>query len=277
MNKTKAYLDTTIFTDALVKPGEKAERAKAAIKHFATTELPVYAIKEFKAGPLYGYVWLYNKLLLTKSYEKTLNLINRMALGPRKYLTATAIEALTAAAHRTGNLTDEQLTKMQRRGGRDRELAEIYRLSLKNIIIKSWKRRRSLTTTVSLPLSCYVETEPYENHQGIMSVEPYRCDADPECCLAQSLRSSPQSLVKLLRAINQEPSKRENDRRGQVLKNLLKKPSKTLEDKDCRALGDAIFAFFCPADAVILTTNTKDHRPLARALGKDAVAPEDLV
>jgi hypothetical protein len=43
--------------------------------------------------------------------------------------------------------------------------------------------------------------------------------------------------------------------------------------KDCQALGDAYFAFFAPDDADILTTNLKDHCPLAESIGKTAVGP----
>jgi hypothetical protein len=41
----------------------------------------------------------------------------------------------------------------------------------------------------------------------------------------------------------------------------------------CRDLGDAIFAFFCPSNAVVLTTNLGDHEPLANAIGKKAEKP----
>jgi hypothetical protein len=32
------------------------------------------------------------------------------------------------------------------------------------------------------------------------------------------------------------------------------------------------FCFFCPDDAVMLTTNLKDHKPLAEGIGKQAEA-----
>jgi hypothetical protein len=38
-------------------------------------------------------------------------------------------------------------------------------------------------------------------------------------------------------------------------------------------LGDAVFALLAPHDFVILTTNLKDHEPLASALGKTAQLP----
>jgi hypothetical protein len=46
-----------------------------------------------------------------------------------------------------------------------------------------------------------------------------------------------------------------------------------MDTKDCRKLGDAFFALCAPQDAVILTTNLKDHAPLANAMGKGAKAP----
>jgi hypothetical protein len=47
-----------------------------------------------------------------------------------------------------------------------------------------------------------------------------------------------------------------------------------MDAKDCRRLGDAFFALYAPPDAVILTTNIKDHAPLAEALGKQARIPK---
>ena len=65
----------------------------------------------------------------------------------------------------------------------------------------------------------------------------------------------------------------EDARRREALKKLAVHPNSRFERKDCRALGDAYFAFFAPTNADILTTNIKDHLPLASALGKKAVSP----
>jgi hypothetical protein len=46
-----------------------------------------------------------------------------------------------------------------------------------------------------------------------------------------------------------------------------------MSEKTCRNLGDAFFALFAPQDAVVLTTNLKDHSVLAKALNKKAEAP----
>jgi hypothetical protein len=72
-------------------------------------------------------------------------------------------------------------------------------------------------------------------------------------------------------AIKKQPIKRENTRRLQVLKTLLNQ--RPLTKKDCRDLGDAYFAFFAPESTDILTTNRRDHEPLAGALGKRVVCP----
>jgi len=41
-----------------------------------------------------------------------------------------------------------------------------------------------------------------------------------------------------------------------VLKQLINTPKILLDRDQCRWLGDAVFAFFCPEDAVILTTKS---------------------
>jgi len=56
-------------------------------------------------------------------------------------------------------------------------------------------------------------------------------------------------------------------------KQLINTPKILLDRDQCRWLGDAVFAFFCPEDAVILTTNIGDHQRLAKAVGKRAEKP----
>jgi hypothetical protein len=46
-----------------------------------------------------------------------------------------------------------------------------------------------------------------------------------------------------------------------------------ITDEKCRDLGDAIFVALAPDDAVILTTNVRDHALLANAIGKKVKAP----
>ncbi len=56
---------------------------------------------------------------------------------------------------------------------------------------------------------------------------------------------------------------------------MVRLPKEKLTDQHCRQLGDAVFAFFCPNDAVILTTNAKDLAPLAESLGKKTHTPKE--
>jgi len=66
----KAYLDTTILVDILLKNGfEPGQKAQQALEKFDKVELHGYAIKEFKAGALKNFAWMHNKLVATKSYE----------------------------------------------------------------------------------------------------------------------------------------------------------------------------------------------------------------
>ena len=59
----------------------------------------------------------------------------------------------------------------------------------------------------------------------------------------------------------------------QVLSDLIRNPKRPMTQQMCRDLGDAFFALFAPDNAVILTTNRKDHEPLAHALGKKVESP----
>ncbi len=52
----RAYVETTILTNVLLKPGSKKQAAaRSALSRYEETLLPVYSIKEWKAGPLDHY------------------------------------------------------------------------------------------------------------------------------------------------------------------------------------------------------------------------------
>jgi hypothetical protein len=270
---SKAFLDTTILADALLKPGETEVTTKAALRRYDTTELPVYAIKEFKAGPFNNFIWFYNKLALTNSFYDALKALHGMSLTPKRHTTATAIEALMASAHMTRTLTgDDMVDRYGEPAKLDRFLSDQFRLSLRTRIAFAWRRRRNVASQVVIPLSCYTEKAPFEE-DGILKSGPLKCNPQPECCLATALKSRPNDLKKLKKIIDRQPDKPENRRRAQVLRDLFRTPKRLMTEEMCRALGDAFFALFAPDDAVILTTNVRDHEPLANALGKSVETP----
>jgi hypothetical protein len=271
----KAYVETTVLTDALLKPGPRSASARSAIGRFVESQLPVYSIKEMKAGPLHHYVWLHGKLATTGSWEKTLAQLRRMATTPRRYWVSTAIEALEAGAHTERNVTLGDLVKKY--GGTatdDVVRCDRYRLSLRSIIMRAWKQRRKLTSTVVDELECYPEANITEE-RGLIELGETRCQPSNECSLGERLRKNPDVLARLRRVVESQPSKPENTRRAKVLKEMVRLPKEKLTAQQCRQLGDAVFAFFCPLDAVILTTNAKDIGPLAEALGKKAQTPDE--
>lgn len=271
----KAFVDTTILTDAILKSGEVKKLAIDALKQFDETELPVFAIKEFKAGPLKNFVWMHNKLVTVGSYAKALGALHSMSRTPRRYTTSTALEALRDAA---GSISKETLgdlvTKYGERASHDKVLCDEFRLAIKVAIIKAWKRRRKVTTRVVLPLPCYREIAPYEN-RGLIELNPQKCDPPSECSLASLLRQNLSELEKMRDAIK-DSGKEENKRRAKVLHEICRKPRAPIQEKDCQTLGDAIFVLFSPIDSIILTTNTSDIKPLAEALGKVTESPVEF-
>src|SRR5216683_3490166 len=259
-----AYIETTVLTDILVKPGSrKHQRATAAFKRYENTLLPVYSIKEWKAGPLDTFAYLHNKLLFTKSYSQTLNAVSALT---RPYQKSTSIEALAAAAT-TLKASQKRFAGL---GGHDDEMADSFRLALASLIIRSWRKRRNITTRVVDELPCYVEAAPRVGKDGYFDLKPKECAGDQECCLAPQLKSQTKLLEALLGAIPKNSGRREDQKRRQALKRLIKHPNQIMDREMCRDLGDAIFAFFCPKTAVVLTTNLRDHAALALSVGKKA-------
>jgi hypothetical protein len=270
-----AYIETTVLTDFLLKPKTpKQERAKAALARYENTLLPVYSIKEWKAGPLDYFAYLHDKLVVTQSLRDTFQALS--ALGRGSYRQATSMEALAAAATTATTATVSAGTptkKYQGLGSSDREMADSYRLALESLIIRSWRKRRRITTQIVDELSCYIEVEPRVGKDGLLDLKPQQCERDQECCLSPQLKAKPTLLAALRNAIPEHSGRAEDQKRRKALKQLIKHPKEIVNRETCRDLGDAIFAFFCPTSAVILTTNLRDHEPLAKSIGKRAEKP----
>jgi hypothetical protein len=262
-----AYIETTILTDLLLKPKTpKQARATAALQRFDETLLPVYSIKEWKAGPLAHFARVHDKLLLTGSLKDTLVAISIVPAGYRK---STSTEAIAAAAVSA----ESRLKTYVGLGSRDQDMADCYRYALYSLIKRSWRKRRTITDKVVDDLDCYTEVEPKIDRTGLLDLEPKLCEERRECCLAERLKSRPDLLEKLRSSIPSNSQRPEDTKRRQALKRLIKHPTQLLDRDDCRSLGDAIFAFFCPEGAVVLTTNIRDHGPLAESIGKHAEKP----
>lgn len=272
----KAIVDTTVLTDILLNSGDVKISALKALNSYRETFLPVYAIKEFKAGPLKNFVWIHNKLVITGSYEKSIDWLHRMSRTPQRYTTSTALQAFREASGSIGKQTPIDLIKKYgETASIDKILCDEFRLSLKFAIFSAWKKRRKITTDIINPLPCYREVAPYEKRE-LIELDPKVCIPKNECAMAKLLKSKPEELRKMRDAII-DSDKTENKRRAKILRQLYRKPSAPLQDKECRNLGDAIFVFLAPPDAVILTTNIRDHRPLAEAIGKIAISPQEVI
>lgn len=272
----KAIVDTTVLTDVLLNYGETKAIALKALSCFDKTLLPVYAIKEFKAGPLNNFVWMHNKLVLNGSYEKSIDALQRMSRTPRRYTTSTALQALKKASGSIGKQTPIAFVKKYgKTASIDKILCDEFRLAIKYAIKSAWKKRRKITTDVTNPLLCYREVAPYEK-RGLIELEPKGCMPENDCSLAELLKTSPDELRKM-RDVIKDSDKVENKRRAKTLRQLYRKPGMALKDKECRYLGDAAFAFLAPSNTVILSTNIRDHGPLAQAIGKKAITPQQVI
>jgi hypothetical protein len=270
----KAFVETTILTDLLLKGNdEPGIRARAALGRFTTSELPVYAIKEFQIGPLKNFAWFHNKLAATGSFSLAVGALRAMAMTPRRYTVSSALEGLQGAVTRT--MANVPLGELARKHGAsanpDVVLCDEFRLSMKVNILKAWRTRRSVTTAVVQPLACFIEVD-LKQERGQILVEGKPCETQ-ECCLAPALRKKETELRALAATIRAQDQKPENTRRSKALRSLYRTPKRTMNPDMCRDLGDAYFALFAPTDSVVLSTNTKDLSPLVAALGKKVERP----
>lgn len=280
MNKSNAFVDTTILTNILIKKGKERSDAKAALAKYETTQLPVYAIKEFKAGPLDAVKYLYNKIIEAKTLGNVIIALTSNWRQPHKR--DTALRLLGELQNEAELLMPDENQK--KRYGEianpSRIIFDSVKLKNKMLLIKAWKKRRKVTTEVVQPLSCYKEIDPFEEKNGQFSLKPTNCETN-DCCLRQALDDKRFYLTKLRLAIDKLPAnlknKDENQKRLVLLREINTRRGRRISNADCRNLGDVIFVLFCPTDCDILTTNIKDHQPLADTLNKTAVSPEEIL
>lgn len=261
MANSRAFVDTTILANVLLKTGPLHDEAKVALGRYETTSLPVYAIKEWKRGQLAAYVLYHNYLKRTGSWSQTNQILAKWFKTPRKQSTLREADAAAVLRFRPNILVRDW----------DVDLAEHYRLALKTLIYESWNQRREVTTETILDLDCYVEVPPRDRRNGQIDPSPQDCKGGGECSFAGRLRERRELLIKLRDSISEVSG--ENSRRVEALNRIISHPNLPFDRKQCRALGDAYFVIFAPDDSVILTTNLKDHQPLAAAIGKSAVSP----
>jgi hypothetical protein len=267
-----AFVDTTVLTDALLKVGPVGIAARDALKRYDRTLLPVYALKEFKAGPLSYYIYLHNKFASEPLYSSVVKAIHGMSRTPKRNIVSTALEEMAGLSKALGKKTFAELQSTY--GGDmtvDKWQSDACRMALRVKIMKAWGKRRSITSAVVYPLSCYTEGAVTEN-RGLLETNGIRCSSETGCAVHAFFANDIPS-VRAMRDVC-EPLKRDEDvRRYRVLREIARVPKRSISDQDCRRLGDAVFALLAPADAEILTTNLKDHEPLAAALGKSAARP----
>jgi hypothetical protein len=258
-----AFIDTTVLVESLLKTAIRRKNARAKIRSYKKSLLPVYAIKELKNGALRHYIWFHNKLSETGSFTRTIHAIQRNFMKP--HLMGTALEAMQTG---TELLVGKGFSHAQTKAKTDLAIADSLRLSTRRLIDSGWRDRRKFATDIFDPLTCFAETSPTYNETTRRLEDPRRkCDLDGKCCLAPKLRLVPSQLGSLIIAI--EGKTRAEDTRRRAALHLLKNtPKRDFDDRNCLALGDAYFALRCPNDCNILTTNTKDHEPLAAALDK---------
>jgi hypothetical protein len=163
----KAFIDTTVLTDALLKGEPYRSVARSAIAGFAHSQLPMYAIKEFKAGPLRNYVWFHNKVVQTRSWEDAVRAIPSVRMQANKMMTA-----LQALAEFSGSLSKRLPSDFAARYPGE-SFGEIQKREaatwLKMKILRAWRGRRQLTTEVVETLSCYTECDPRVNKLGLVA------------------------------------------------------------------------------------------------------------
>jgi hypothetical protein len=271
---TDAFLETTVLTDYLLKKDGSEIEAETTLAKYSTVHLPQFAWKEFKRGPLSNFRWAHNKLAETKSFSTTIAALQRMSRSPRGYLTSTAIQAIhTGFSDLFKGVSLQQLAQTYGdQADMDVVQADAMRIVLKKTIYSAWQKRTSLFGGPTAPLSCYPDAE-LKMQKSRIETDPRDCPKGSACCLQQSLAGRKKDVAAVKDALPTD-TRLETSKRYRVLRQLEKRSTSVMGPAECRSFGDAYFALFCPANAVIITTNSRDIVPMASSLGVLVDSPD---
>jgi hypothetical protein len=271
----RAVVDTTILVDALLKAGPEKKRAKRALARCSESILHRYALKEFRRGALSAYVWLHNKLVTSRSIPGAMVAISTL-MPHRRNLPSTALQALAQAIE---TADAPSLSSLSSSYGADANPSDVnverVILSLESTILRAFRNRVRLTTSLLGELHCFPDTAP-RSSRGQIELDRQGCKIDRECSMAPELKADTGRAKVLWQATGTQASRPEITRRAKALRKVWRTPKRLFDASDCLCLGDAVFSFFAPPNSVVLTTNIKDHGPLARSVGLEAITPESL-
>lgn len=271
----KAFVDTTILVNTTLKTGNMHDTAVGGLAKYKTTQLPAYALKEFRLGAFRAFCWLHDKFLQTKSVADTTAAVTKLSRSYAKNLPSSVREALTESlSGQTKNIDIEELSKRYgSKANLDYIQADLCRLELKRTIAEAWIARKNICTEIVCFLPCFADVTPSFSDNSFISLGTKGCEKGRSCEIKRVLSKHKKELELILGKIITLKDKRENKKRISAIQEVLRMSTRPFSDNECRDLGDAVFAVLCPNDAEILTTNIADHEPLAEVLGKHAVEP----
>ena len=211
---TRAYVETTVLTNVLLKSGTTRDVCAAALRRYDATQTPGYAIKEFSAGPLSYFIWCHNKLKMSGSVPDTMAAIKMLFATPGRNRASTALEALTEAMRHV--TADKRFGELADKYGRSAEEAGVFadrhRYWLRGKIQRAWSKRRSVCV-VFQEVPCFNENPPNIDDKGLLGPRSWKCSPSPECSLAPALKADLPTLKKLRDATLAQPPKPENQKR----------------------------------------------------------------
>lgn len=262
----KAFLDTTVVTDLLLKGRRVRDHVESTLQDFTPRVSHTYVMKEFLVGPFRYFIWTYNQLANSHKLSAVLHKLSRLSTTPQRYRLATALQALSEAA-----LSRVTVSTIAKRYGPSVVLDELagneYRLLLKKAIFSAWRNREDVVDEwLGDQLSC-LKIALTLSEKGVFEVQKLGCERHGQCSLHRSLTFDLRKLSMVHRIVSGQSGKAEYLRRARALRDILRKPNFAFGDNICRSLGDAAIAYFCPSDATLLTTNKADFEPICQALG----------
>jgi len=269
-----AFLDTTILCDSLLAEDARQKAVRQALSTYQKTELPIYALREFRSGALANWVLGHNVLTSSATFAEAGTLMSRRgAFAPRKL--SVGMTALSQGLSAVLNVPATALPAPfhSGQGTAEEALKREVEAWIARKVFQAWQKRKKVASHHTHPLGCFIDSDlAMVGNQIRPKDERWECATGATCGAALELKQQTADVEALVEALKEpgegKKEKSETSGRRRALKDVLAKTPKEFSHKRCRAIGDAYFCIVAPKAADILTSNKVDFEPLAAPLNK---------
>lgn len=270
----EAFLETTAVVDLLFKDNATRDPIRHILKEYAVKYSSQYVRMEIKRGVLRHFVYLHNKAVECRTLAEVQACISGLTSTPQKNKLATIQKAIEDFYREFERVEFGRLPHDQRPAQFMKHMLAAF---LRIRIRRFWAAFEKLVDVVLDGAECYKHRYvlgPPKFDGKVFDNTLANCDRfKPGICRVRDLCNENESALTLIHShlSTLETPDAETLKRRSAIKEVLRVPDRTILQKACWQMGDAVLVLESPNGAEILNGNCKHYDPLCKSVGKTSV------